>query len=151
MCAPRKPQVAQLSSTGESCITDYWWHKTSLGYASRRRSKKDGGGLIYAHQSVMTCVLGRKLKKGEEVDHINGDRLDNRRENLRVVTHKKNLENMHTKRPFRGVSWKAKLGKYVAHVTHNYRYIHSGCFSDRHEAMAVSAQKRKDLGFASET
>ncbi len=45
-----------------------------------------GGQAIREHRLVMEQILGRKLGRRELVHHVNGDRLDNRPENLVVVS-----------------------------------------------------------------
>ena len=44
------------------------------------------------HKVIMEKYLGRKLKKSEIVHHINGDRADNKIENLQVVSRKEHIE-----------------------------------------------------------
>lgn len=57
--------------------------------------------------------------KGLDTDHKNGDRLDNRRENLRICEHSENLRNMKTPKSntsgYKGVS-KARSGRWVVKI-----------------------------------
>lgn len=67
-------------------LMQQYWHLSSAGYAVCTRWGKEKK-LTYLHRLVMDAP------KGVEVDHINRDPLDNRRENLRLCSHSQNGAN----------------------------------------------------------
>lgn len=79
------------------------------------------------------------LQKQSEVDHINGDGLDNRRDNLRICTHSKNGMNRRKHRTktssrFKGVSFFKPLQKWRAEITIRPNRYYLGVFADEVEA-----------------
>lgn len=91
------------------------WHPTGTGYAATTK-KVDGKQLqVRMHRFLLGLVPG----DGLEGDHINHDRLDNRRSNLRILNRQENSQN-HPGRggssPFRGVSWSRKDGRWYAYA-----------------------------------
>ena len=85
----------------------------------------------FFHSIVISRMIGRELdKKTEFVDHINEDKLDNRRCNLRVVTRSQNglvQTKARASTGFRGVNFHGK--KYRAFVTINQKRIVIGTFN----------------------
>lgn len=88
-----------------------------------------------------------------DVDHINGDRTDNRFSNLRQVTRKQNKENMTVTWAascVRGVTWCKKRKAWKAQVKHNQRHYNIGYFSEL-EAAAEAAKAGRDRLFTHHT
>lgn len=69
---------------------------TSDGYVLTRVGKdypkSFGNGYVYEHDAVMSKSIGRLLKDNEVIHHINGNKIDNRIENLELTTQAKHLD-----------------------------------------------------------
>lgn len=81
------------------------------------------------------------------IDHINGDRSDNRIENLRDITNQQNSCNRKgvdgTSSIYKGVTWNRSLSKWQASIHHNYKNIYIGLFDC--EIAAANAYDEKAL------
>lgn len=106
-----------------------------------------GGRKLYAHRIIFAIMTG-KMPEGE-VDHLNGDRADNRIENLREVSSSENSHNYKMPRTnssgFTGVHYHAPLRKWCARIMVNKRRISLGYFEDFEEA--VQARKMAKIRY----
>lgn len=70
------------------------------------------------------------------VDHINMNKLDNRVENLRWVTHSQNSQNKAAsgKSSFHGVCWSKRCKKWAARIMKDGKSKHLGYFSNEEDA-----------------
>jgi hypothetical protein len=96
------------------------------------RSKRGRGGQITFRMHMV--IMG--TPQGMDTDHINGDGLDNRRENLRVVTHKGNMQNIHVPKSskYPGVCWSASNKKWRSSTMINGEIYHIGYFKNEERA-----------------
>jgi len=89
-------------------------------------------------------------EKGMVVDHINHDTLDNRRDNLRILTNQQNCQNrkgcnsQNRSSFLRGVSL-TKNGKWAAFIGVNWKRKHLGVFNTIEEANRAVIKARKEL------
>lgn len=117
-------------------IAQYSWHLTNTGYAAARLSRDQGRKLVLMHR----FILNPPAKA--HVDHINANKLDNRRSNLRAVRASVNLRNVHhlnanNTSGIRGVCWD-KTGKYwMAYISVQQKRIYLGYFQSKDEAIAA--------------
>ena len=121
-----------------------WRWQFASGYAVRSTWRNGKRVMYRMHREI----LGLRFDDGLEADHINLDRLDNRRENLRIVTPAQNKQNTRS-RPrgrsrFRGVYWHAANQKWVAQVRLNGKSNYLGSFSDEAEAAGAAARFREE-------
>lgn len=107
------------------------------------------GQKLTAHVVVFALHHGRWPV--ETIDHINGDRQDNRPSNLRDVPHLTNMRNQPLSRASTtgqtGVHYNMERGKYEAHITVAHRTKHLGRFQTFDEAVAARKAAERELGF----
>lgn len=106
-------------------------------------------GSVRLHRLVMERILSRPIKKGFVVDHINRNRLDNRRENLREVTVLKNNLNKDLSKSSRkcyGSTFLKKRNKWQAQIKINNKQTYLGVFDTEEQAQACYLEKARELG-----
>jgi hypothetical protein len=112
-------------------------------YVFRMSSRKDEGKrkAIYLHRELMNCPDGMMI------DHINGDRLDNRKSNLRIVTNAQNSQNRHgnykgSKSGLRGAVWCERDNGWIARVKLNGKQHYLGTYKTPEEAFQKASEFR---------
>lgn len=114
-------------------LADRTWYKASGEYAVCSINHKG----VFMHRIVMERILGRPIKRGYWVDHINGVRHDNRRANLREVTPRQNSVNKRKPSHALGSSYKGvtpKGSKWIAAISYQRKNIHIGIYENEEEA-----------------
>ncbi len=107
------------------------------------------GTTHYAHRVIWAIAYGEW--PSDEIDHINGNRADNRLSNLRSVSHQVNMQNKARYRSNRsgtpGVSFHPRMKRWQAYITVNGRRRHLGSFGRKSDAVAarVSAQQQSGV------
>lgn len=107
------------------------------------------GKSYYQHRLAWFYVHGEWPEK--EIDHINGDRSDNRIKNLRCVSKRGNARNrvMHprNKSGVVGVHWDKKSNKWAAQIANGEKTEHLGLFDDLDSAALARQAAEKRLGY----
>lgn len=91
------------------------------------------GMKVYAHRMIMNAPTGK------QVDHINRDKLDNRKENLRLCTLAENNRNVakrstKTSSRYRGVMFNKHAGKWESRIRLNGKSGNIGLFRTQEQA-----------------
>lgn len=127
-----KGGVALVDDADYERIARHRWHRSAFGYAVRFVTEDGKPRVVWMHREVMHAP------RGLEVDHINRDRLDNRRSNLRLATHAENSRNTRSKRgvgEVPGVGFHKASGTWRAYIRVNGKQIEKSGFADKAAAV----------------
>jgi len=117
-------------------------------------------GNLYAARGTRSRILGTQrtifmhqilceTEIGQQVDHIDGNTLNNQRSNLRACSHAENIRNSKNRTTnrsgFKGVSLIKQRGKYAAHIKCNYKSKYLGYFHDPAEAAVAYNNAARQL------
>jgi hypothetical protein len=120
--------------------------KINKWYAMRSQRIDGNLSYVYMHREIMGAAAS------EEVDHANGDGLDNRRSvNLRIATHRQNLANRGPQRNntsgYKGVTWNKQLRRWCAQIHIAGKHLHLGVFDIAEDgARAYDTAAREHFG-----
>lgn len=131
--------ISYNAETGVFTWLDTAWHKRNRGVEAGSK-KRNGyieiqfnGKMLKAHRLAWILVYG-DLADDVEIDHIDGDRSNNRLSNLRAVGRSINQQNQRNARSdstsgLLGVSWYSAGGKWKADIRVNGKKKHLGYFN----------------------
>ncbi len=118
------------------CGTKLYASRCTPGNPSERRT-------LYMHRELLNPI------RGILCDHVDGDGLNNQRENLRAATRSQNGANAGM-RPnntsgFKGVGWQSRLGKWRARLKIGRRSLHLGLFDNPMDAARLHDRRAREL------
>lgn len=120
----------------DTLILNKWSFKGR--YAGRTLPKVNG-----KRKSVLMHRIILDAPEELEVDHINGDKLDNRKENLRLCTRTENRRNSRAQNKFKGVVWHKQKNKWMSTIKGKFL----GYFdNDLDAAKAYNEAAKKEYG-----
>lgn len=132
---------AKVDDSDYAYLNLFKWYAEKTPQNKYRTKTRLNGKFIYMHQLVM---------KNKNIDHINGDALDNRKENLRLATTQQNAQNSTktiktTTSRYKGVYFCKNTANYRAKIMKDGISIHLGCYASEEQAALKYNEAAKQL------
>lgn len=131
-------------------LGSWYAHKARQDYYARRDIYPSGiRYIIYMHRYLLEAKLGIEIPESCESDHINHNTLDNRRENLRLVTRSQQMINRrkykNNKSGVVGVRFNTQMLKWSAQINIEGKLKYLGFFDKIEDAIASRRQAEKEV------
>ena len=150
-----KGKVAVVDDEDFDSLSKFKWYARKDARIERwdaARRQYNGGG---RKEKTKTLLMHRELlgitDSKVKIDHINGNSLDNRKENLRIAKHFENSSNLQKERTnntsgYRGVWLLKRTGKWQSKIGYKNKRINLGSnFNTAEEAARAYDKKAKEL------
>lgn len=124
-------------------VSQFCWHQHH-GYFEAKDIRNSCKNIIYLHRLILDCELdGHNF----EVDHINGDKSDNRKSNLRKLTKQENIINRKPpkNRDIAGVQWHKRDEVWEVWISYNKQTHYLGRTKDYNEAVRIRYEAEQKL------
>lgn len=122
-------KVTIIDESDYDMVSQWKWHLSDRGYAQRCQYISKINGKL-KHKRIFLHRLILQPPENKCIDHINGDRLDNRRCNLRICDFKENARNSTKMKKslskYKGVT--IDRDKWSSRITVDYKVIYLGTF-----------------------
>lgn len=127
-------------------LNQFKWNMNEDGYVKRGEYSRLPNGKL-KRTEIKLHRLVANTPKGMVTDHLNGDKLDNRRENLRICTQEQNTWNQrpYGKSKLVGVWFDPARSKFVAHIAKSGKKITIGRYKTAQEAADARDNMAKRL------
>lgn len=121
-------KIAIVDNEDYEWLNNWKWHYRPDGYAGTYIHTTKGSRVLLMHRLIMDAP------KGRGIDHINHDKLDNRRVNLRFCNQSQNManrvESVNSLSGYKGVIWDNHANKWRVTIGYNYNRIYLGLYED---------------------
>jgi hypothetical protein len=130
-------------------LWEHLWYASGVEGRPARRLKEEPRRLILMYHQILRVKPWELRLQGLVVDHINGDPLDNRLENLRIVTHAENARNADRHRFREGIGYDSTHDRYKAYIDMpNQPRVNIGTYKTRSDAETALANAKREMGLA---
>lgn len=140
-------KVALVDDADFASVSETKWHARRQGdtYYAEARYRKDGNDTTISMHRVILGITDRVVV----IDHKNVDGLDNRRCNLRIANHAKNMANRRSavgsSSKYLGVTWNKSKKRWRVFIQKDKKHIFLGQFKDETEAALAYNRKALEL------